>query len=91
MVRIVPSEAPRPVDPKAGATQKVYQKPEEHSESDMLQKDSAKASKLAEVIQMFRRKERQPRSRNQAIKRYLESQDQFEVGDPLGFRIDRKV
>ncbi|MBX9768129.1 MAG: hypothetical protein K2X47_12725 [Bdellovibrionales bacterium] len=94
MVRIVPSELPKITDPNPGVTKRVHPKPPEHAQGDLLQKDPTKASRIAEVIQMFRKKsqrESSPRNRNRAIKRYLESQDQFEVGDPRGFRIDRKV
>lgn len=73
------------------ATKRVEPLSEDRPEGDLLQKDPNKTSRLAEVIQLFRRKQKEPRKRNYALRRYLESQERFEVGDPLGFRIDRKV
>lgn len=94
MVRIVPSELPKIADPLPGVTKRVNPKPQEQAQGDMLQQDPTKASRIAEVIQMFRKKSQKAsafRNRNSAVKRYLESQDQFESGELLGFRIDRKV
>lgn len=94
MVRIVPSELPKIADPHPGVTKRVNPKPQEQTQGDMLQQDPTKASRIAEVIQMFRKKSQKAsafRNRNSAVKRYLESQDQFESGELLGFRIDRKV